>query len=326
MFDHHLFDKYAFDEIPLNRDLYLMDEIWMNEYEESLLAPFQGLEGEHEPVGYISYAAARSIEVAVAELSWYANIYDRFHEVRISLPRDQFVACVGSWQCDEKPHIFVKSNWLEHMYLQSYSTFALIDAIGVKQALRCGSLTREKLIQLRNRIDVLAVRHPDISFISFADNVLLKSNWHVGMYNHEIQYSYAPEMFIRLISEIQSAYREVLGLDVYAVLTQGSNAYYEDSLLHISDTRNHISLNSLGLPFAQLMSIDKAATKAIREARDGAEVYMDERFFHSLDFIVGFDKDMCRRNTYREPMTGENGMYFYANCQYMLEKVRKSES
>ena len=128
MFDHPLFDTYSFEEIPLNRDLYLMDEIWLDEYEQSLVTLFEG--GDDKSVGYISYAAARNVDASAAELSWYPNIHDRFHEVLISLPREQFIACVGSWQYDEKPHIFVKSGWLEHLHLRSYSVFALIDAAG----------------------------------------------------------------------------------------------------------------------------------------------------------------------------------------------------
>ncbi|MCH9020836.1 MAG: hypothetical protein IIA73_10795, partial [Proteobacteria bacterium] len=312
MFDHPRFDKYSFEDIPLNRDLYLMDEMWLGAYEQSLVTMFEG--GDYENVGYISYAAARSVGRSTVELSWYPNIHTRFHEVLISLPREQFVTCVGCDDYDEKPRIFVKSAWLENLHLRSYSVFSLVDAIGFKKALESGSLTREKLLLLRDRIDAVAEQYPDISFISFADSLLLKSNWSVGQYNSHIKYNYEPEIFIRLISEIQSAYREVLGLGVYAVLTQGSNEYYDDPLLHISATKNHISLNSLGLPFAQLMSIERAARAAIRsKVHDPADLYMDENFFRSLSFVFEFQKDSCGKNAYREPLMGENSLYFFAD-------------
>ncbi len=35
MFDHDLIEKHSFENIPLDRDLYLMDEKWMLEYEGS---------------------------------------------------------------------------------------------------------------------------------------------------------------------------------------------------------------------------------------------------------------------------------------------------
>ncbi|MDQ6702275.1 MAG: hypothetical protein M3Z96_03770 [Pseudomonadota bacterium] len=91
MFDHDLIEKHAFESVPLGRDLYLMDEKWMQAYEKALLALVRG--GEYDPVGYISYAAARAINAEAIELSWYPNIHDRFHEVRVILPRSQFVTC-----------------------------------------------------------------------------------------------------------------------------------------------------------------------------------------------------------------------------------------
>lgn len=321
MFDHPKFDTYDFEQIPLNRDLYLMDEIWMDEYEKSFVTFFDG--GKYENIGYISYAAARSISPFAVELSWYPNIHTRFHEVLVSLPRDQFVACVGSWLCDEKPHIFVKTAWLENLHLRSYSVFALIDAIDVKKALESGALTRDKLIQLRGRIDAIAAKYPDISFISFADSLLLKSNWRVGQFDKKIKYNYEPEIFIQVILEIQAEYHDVMGLGVYAVITQGGNAYYEDTLLHISDTKNHVSLNSLGLPFAQLMSIEKAARKAIKEeVHKPSEVYMDEKYFHSLKFDYKFEKETCGSNEYREPLMGGKGCYYYSDFRKILENLR----
>jgi hypothetical protein len=157
MFDHDLIEKHSFEGVPLDCDLYLMDEKWMQAYETALLNLFHG--NEYDPVGYIAYAAARAINSEAIELSWYANIYNRFHEVRVLLPRSQFVTCTECWQYDEKPRIFVRSDWLTNLYMRAYSVFALIDAIGVKRALTKGTLTRPKLIALRDRIDEIATRY-----------------------------------------------------------------------------------------------------------------------------------------------------------------------
>ena len=107
MFDHKLFITYPFEDVPLNRDVFLMDEQWLDQYETAMVALFNG--SEYDNVGYISYAAIRRIEEFALELSWYPNIYDRFHEVTVRLPRDQFITCVDCWQYDEKPHVFVKA-------------------------------------------------------------------------------------------------------------------------------------------------------------------------------------------------------------------------
>lgn len=322
MFDHPDIQKYTFGEVPLDRDLYLMDEKWLPEYEAVLTGFLRG-ERDYEAVGYISYAAARRVVGDHAiELSWYPNVFTRFHEMRILLPRDQFVCCVASWQCDEKPRIFVRSAWLSILHLRTHSAFALIDAIGVKRALERGELTRERLIGLRDAVDELAARYPDVSFISLADNLLLKSNWSVGQFDSEVTYTYEPEIMIRVINELRDVYRSVLDLDLYAVLTQGLNAYYDDALLHVSPSGNHISLNSLGLPFAQLLAIEEAARTAIRRNEHSpAELYLDEDFFRSLNFKHGFKRDECPVGYYRGPMMAEDASYYMSSCAEILSNI-----
>lgn len=316
-FVHPGFEKYAFEEIPADEDLYLMDEVWLDEYEKYLVSRLEG--GGFKSVGYVAYAAKRSSTESAVELSWYPHTSTRFHEVVISLPREMFVACVSCARYDDMLRVFVRSAWLKNLYLRAHSIFALVDAIGVKDALRRNSLTREKLVLLRNRIDLVANEYPAVSFISFADSLLLKSNWSAGLRESHVKYNYAPETFIRLISEIQTIYKDVLGLDIYAVFTQGSNEYYDDPLLHVSATKNHICLNSLGLPFAQLKSIEEAARRAIaRGEHPPAQLYMDENLFHSLNFVSGFQKESCGKHAYRAPLSDVDGLYFFANCREML--------
>lgn len=321
MFEHEFFDVYFFENVPLNMDCYLMDEIYVKEYERSLLNTFAGREGKN--VGYISNVAARKINDLSIDLSWYPNIHTRFHEVAISLPKEQFVTCVGSWRYDEKPHIFVKSAWLEELHLRLYSVFCLVDAVGVKEALQNGILSRQKLITLREAIDKLAERHPEVSFISFADSLLLKSNWSVGYFRSSVTYTYKPEIFIEIVKELQAIYKAVLGLKVYAVLTQGGNEYYDDSLLHISDSKNHVCLNSLGLPFAQLMAIEESARSAIRNGtHESSELYMDKQFYNSLRFKFSFDKTSRIKHTYQAKMMSTSGNYYCSGFQEILDNLQ----
>lgn len=324
MFNHAMFDNYIFEQIPLDQDLFVVDEIYLCEYENSMLRFFEG--AEYASIGYVSYVAARAINNNSVELSWYANVNDRFHEVAITLPRDQFIACVGSGRCDEKPRIFVKSGWLSNIYLRTYSVFALIDAADVKKALEKGDITRPRLIELRNRIDDLAKEHTDISFISFADSLLLKSNWSVGHFKSEVKYTYTPEIFIHLAGEINDIYQRVLGLRTYAVIAQGSNEYYDDPLLHISATQNHISLNSLGIPFAQLMEIEGAARKAVRsELHPCYDLYLDKQYFHSLKFKFGFDKNTEPSNGYQAKMMSTPSKYYCSSLSNIVNNLEPAK-
>ncbi len=325
MFESPEFYNYDFDRVPLNRDIFLMDVVWMQEYEKTWLKFFNDRK-QFDPVGYIGYAAARSVTSSAVELSWYPNVTERFHEVNVVLPRDQFVACVGIRDYDEKPHLFVASDWFESLFSRSFSVFALVDAIGVKSALIRGELTREKLIGLRGRIDRIAENNPDISFISFGDSLLLKSNWRSGNFRRGVKYDYRPDTFIHLMPELKSAFRESIGLEIYAVLGQGSNAYYEDALLHISQPfQNHISLNSLGLPFAQLFSIDDAARTAIKNGQHrAADIYLDEHFYYSLNFKYEFsDKRHDVENyAFRNAMMSGTGRYYIADVAMLLDNFR----
>ena len=157
----------------------------------------------------------------------------------------------------------------------------MTDAIGVKKALENGDLSREKLIELRNRIDDLAKEYDEISFISFADSILIKSNWTVGNYKSDINYTYKPEIFIDIIIKLRSIYNDTLNLDMYAILTQGSNEYYDDALLHVSETNNHISLNSLGVPFADIKSIEEAVRDVIsNKIHKPSQLYMYQKIYY----------------------------------------------
>ena len=317
MFDHEYFDVCAFEDVPLDRDLYLISEEFLDDYERYMLKVFGGTAPE-EPVGLVGFLAARLITEQAIQLSWYANVFDRFHEVSIALPRTQFITCVGSSRYDEKPHIFVRRGWMENLYARSYAVYALVDAIDVKKALEQGTLTRDKLVSLRDEIDALARDHPDVFFISFADSLLLKSNWSLG----ERGSAYSPEIFLSLFHHLQSIYRRIVGLDIYCILTQGSNEYHDDEPIHISDTKNHVSLNSLGTPFAQLLAIERTVRDSIRRGDHGRfELYIDSLFFKSLRLKYEFDKRPLKRNSYPQPLGGLPGTYYASSASDVLTNL-----
>lgn len=319
-FTHPQFEHFDFEKVPLDRDVFLMDERWLSEWEAGYLDLFEGKEFPN--VGYISYAAIRSATFDTLEISWYPNVFDRFHEVSVRLPREAFVACIDVYDYDEKPHIFVKGDWLSSLHLRPYSAFALIDAIGVKQALTAGHLSGTKLIALRDGIDKIAETTPGVAFVSFADSLLLKANWFVGQFDSDITYSYEPEKLIRLFPQVASVYQDILGMSIYATITQGVNEYADPSLIHQSTSGAHISLNSLGLPFAQLLAIDEAARSAIRSGRHEChQLYVDELFFHSLRFKYGFDKHAQSSAAYSAPISSSPGRYYCTSAKTILDNL-----
>ncbi len=324
-FSSYLFEKFTLDELPLQRDTWIMDENYIEEWEEVWLKSMGG--DEHASpyeVGYITSVHIAKVTTAGAEISWYPNTFDRFHEVKTFLPRDAFVAAALAYRYERRVSVFVKSDWLRKLHLQSNSIFAMIDAVDMTAAIKSGAISHDRVIALRDRLDEFACRHPDISFISFADSLLIKTNWTAGMVHTGVTYNYSPETLLYLFRELQTLYLETLGLEIYGVFAQGANEYYDDPLLHISGSKNHISLNSLGLPFAQIQIIEGAARAAIRAGAHGrAEIYMDEDLFHSLQFENYEAKTDWPNAPYKQKLTSEPGSYYFGDCADFIKCLRK---
>ncbi|RYY26112.1 MAG: hypothetical protein EOP62_11580 [Sphingomonadales bacterium] len=325
------FSSYSFrttdlDGLPLGRDTWIMDESYIAEWEDIWLKSIGGDENASPfEVGYITPVSIDAVTAAGAEIRWYPNTHDRFHVVKTFLPREAFVAAAVAQAYESRFSVFVKGDWLRKLHLRSNSIFAMVDAVDMTEAITSGSISHEKVIALRQALDEIAALHPSISFISFADSVLLKTNWTAGMVDTDVKYTYVPERLLLLFQELQTLYRSTLGLEIYGVFAQGSNEYYDDPLLHISEARNHISLNSLGLPFAQISLIEDAARRAIREGdHPRMEIYMDSDLFHSLQFQDYERKDGWPSAPYKPKMTSSPGSYHYAMCADLLSCLKQA--
>lgn len=300
-----------------------MSEIYIEEFSDALVKMLEGEECNPYEVGYVSNVAARKVNAKSIEMSWYANVHTRFHEVSIALPFDRIKACVSCWKYDIKPYVFVDQNYIEELYTSEYVVFCLVDAIGVKQAIKNGELCLDQLLALRSNIDTLAEKYGQVTFVSFADSLLLKSNWAPGYFVKDIECTYEPELFLEIVRELEKIYREVLGLEIYAVLAQGDNEYRGESALHRSDSGNHICLNSLGVPFAELLAIESAARLAIRNGvHEPAQLYMDEQYYHSLRLEYKFDKSNKPKNSYSAIMKPYDSFYFYNSANNLLAHIR----
>ena len=288
-----------------------MNEKYMHEYEDFMLKTFRNSgDDTEEPPGYVSFVAVREICEFSLRLSWYVNFIDRFHEIEIMLPKSEIIACAGSESWGDKPHVFVKSDWLNSIYLRHNSIFALVDATNMKAAINSGSVTRQKLIWLRNLIDDIALKHSDMLFISMADNVILKTNWTVGRFGSSVGYTYSPDNILEAIGEIADAFHEVLEMDVYAIVTQGSNEYYEDPLYY-QKLDNHVSLNSLGAPFANLVFIEQQVRTKGKHEHGEHQLYLDSQFFHSLGISQSTSIDFTERKHSYDSKLKPNAAYYW---------------
>jgi hypothetical protein len=324
-FSNYSFQTFTLDELPIGRDTWVMDQIYMEEWEAEWLKNVDD-DDDASPytVGYIMPVSIEVITPTGAEIRWYPNTHDRFHVVKTFLPREAFVGAALAYRYEKRVTVFVKSDWLRKLHLRSNSIFAMIDAVDMTEAIRSGAISHEKVIALRDALDEFAAQYPSISFISFADSLLLKTNWTVGMVETDVKYTYVPESLLILFQQLQTLYRDTLGLEIYGVFAQGSNEYYDDPLLHISKAQNHISLNSLGLPFAQISLIEAAARKGIKAGDHlPMEIYMDSDLFHSLMFKNYDRKDAWPHASYKPKMTSEPGRYYYGACDDLISCLRQ---
>lgn len=299
-------EEYDFESVPIGQQVSLMDEQFLGEY----LPALRNYDGSLHDIGYHTTAIVRGREHGALDLSTYPGL-SRFHEISVHLPRHQFIVCLARGSYNIKPVIFVKGDWLTDFHLRHHCVFALFDAVGVREILASGVLSSERLLRLRSAVDEFADKQSSIALVSFADSILVKTSYQLGQYDHEIPYSYNPEAVIRIFPEIREIFRATLGLGVYACVAQGPNYYNEATLLHVSKQGHHVALNSLGLPFAELIAIDRAARAAIRDGvHPPRDLYMDKTFYNSLRLNWEFRRAERRKYIYQNPITRAPSHYF----------------
>jgi hypothetical protein len=315
MFEHDIFEKYESDQIPLNRGCQLMDVADMEAYEQFELQFTETAEGQPDVID----VTVTDLKENTIELSWLVNMRDRFHSVDITLPLDQFFGCVECLR-DNDPVLFVGSKWLKNIFDRHYSIFCWIDVQDTEKAIEDGVLTEEKLRVLRSGINQLARKYPDVFFLSFADNILLKASWTLVNIDLHGEYTYAPERILFLVDEIKQVFsREKLG--IYAILTQGFNLYDESSLAHC-EAENHVCLNTLGLPFAEIFDIEKAVKTAVKkEVHPRCDLYMDASVYRSLNRQYG--KETPCASYARTKLSNTDSNYYYCALNTMLSMLEK---
>jgi len=106
------------DNIPVKRMCYFVDEI----YEKTVLQAFgKLLNGENVnvlegvPVVDIHIEKEES-DSRVVDILWYANVSTRFHQVHISIPREQMLLYIDGWEYDTRPIVFVKNEFIKKLY------------------------------------------------------------------------------------------------------------------------------------------------------------------------------------------------------------------
>ena len=322
LFEDCRFQKRSFDEMPLHRDVWVMDEKWAAEWQGAWTAVFQGEDVSPYEVGFITPISIDRIGDDAAEVEWFANTHDRFHAVPIFLPRRVFKYCVCAYEYEKRFTVFVDGQWLDKLHDRTHSTFAMVDACGFGKMLQADVVSANAIRKVRDGIDDLAAKTPKVAFTSFADSLLLKTNWKIGRWDNPTAVIYEPETFVSLLSEIDDLYRTELGVGTYATLAQGNNDLFGDELFHSSATGNHISLNSLGLPFAQIAAIEHQARSNIKsKIHKPNQLYIDRQLFWSMNFKDWKWKQAIPTYGYDQKLVAKDGEYIAISRDALTTKL-----
>ncbi|MDO9183757.1 MAG: hypothetical protein Q7U04_15185, partial [Bacteriovorax sp.] len=211
----------------------------------------------------------------------------------VKLPKSKIIESVHYHEFQKRPFLLVNKDWFDSIWNASYSSFALIDAIGVRKQLQTdGFINSLKLRKLKASINLLAFRHRRHLIFSFADSALVKINWKkIDLFGYKKEY--APEELLVLSKKICELYKKHLGFESYVIATQGLLEDHQDSLYSKSLFGNHFSLGSLGTPFANLYEIEKAVKDNLKKDVHGpVDLYMSEDFCLSLKLHHEIRKDL----------------------------------
>ena len=300
-------EVYSFDKIPIGRDLFLIGsaqvEDLRREWERYLAEP-DGTTPRHPNESLtFTWCAAQSISGESCDLNVCIDMTVRYHGAVRKLPRSKFVTCVHFWNYQKRPYLVVSQDWFDEIQQELYSLYALVDAIGVRKLMDSAEgLSAARIVALKARVDEIAAQHADHAFFSFADSVIIKTNWsaRAGEYTS----SYQPERFLDVVQEVRGAIKAALGLASYAVVTQGANHLQQPTPMELSPKGSHVFLGSLGMPFANLMEIDAAAREAIHEKSDSPKYHPATEFYLSESFAASLRLKYEQRDRLWIQMTG----------------------
>ena len=319
------------DDVPLHRDCVLIGSDQFEELNRIWKDFFASGAGMDHPNNHlrVRWCALKGIGADSCEVNICVTKMSRYHGAVKTLPRSKFIVGVYSWDYAKRRYLVVDQQWFDQIEQEPFSLYALVDVIGMKKLLdKHGRVDERQLTAIREGIDALAARNPDHAFLTFADNVLVKTLWRAA--EPEYDATYKPEQFLGITEEIDAIFAGALGLHTYVVATQGANYSEETSLLQISPGRNHVFFGSLATPFVEIFEIDKAIRAALQRGTHGPkELYLSESLFLTLQYTHYQDKDELKERLF--PFTSKinlegGGNYLAIDRDELRSRLRYPEA
>ncbi len=315
MFTHSGFERHDDMAECINRQCWIVSEIYAEEIESEWLKVFAGNQAaDPYSKGLYSGAVPRGYDDNFIIFDFYIDHHKRYHPIYLKIPRSKIKHWVSIYQYHKYDYIFVDNEWHSHFWAGQLSSFLMVDAIGMREKL--DSQEHKLLADLNNlsaKIDLIAAKYgPHMLFLSAADNIFVKSN-----FNAKSKYPfYQPELLIQVCGDLIESIESTLGCRAYGIFTQGQN-FYNDTLFSFSQKSNHMNLNSLGAPFSNIYAIDAMVRNNLKSGiHKGHSAYFDDFFFMSLNLESEF-----RQN--QKKFFYDGGKYVAVDLERVVENVRK---
>ena len=276
------FEFYDQDNIPLNKECYLLGDASIEIIERQWLAycsDAYDMETREHPnaiTEYIPFNIISSDQTSFS-LNLLLDRSQRFHSITRTLPKKFFRIGFLPFTSEKRPFIIVDQNWIDQLRLNLYSTYVIIDFIGTNALLKeYGEFPIQKLISIKGIIDKFSSQNPAIQFLSCADNIIIKAGWAFGSYDQ----CYKPEKLIEMVNQIMVEIRQHADISSYAIFTQGANYVNEKILPYSPSPVNHLFISSISTPFIENFAIDEHVRIAIREKKITGQAFYLERSFY----------------------------------------------
>jgi hypothetical protein len=315
------FEVVPFEKLEVNREHFFTKRSNIAEVEDYYCKVFQGSDDVEFPTCYLDKMVIKSVAENYVIVDIFPNTHDRFHRFEKRIPRKVFDSCLYVYSYDKRPYFFIEDEWVDRFWNSKYSSYVFIDLIGFKKYMEQEvELDRELAEEINKKLDKFVSSRADISILSVSDSVILKKNWGIrDDYN-----DFTPEILIEDFLEIKKIFKEMIGLDSFAVFTQGFNEFSTEDNLRFSEDCRHVSMLTSGAPFVDLMDIEKVA---VMNQKNGihppCDCYFHDDFFLSLNFK--FEHSDWRQNVKKfsfDSRTTFSDKYVPLNSTDVIKKVK----
>lgn len=277
----NVFDFVEYSEMEFRRDGFLISGEDLSLIEEKWIDYIEEDDAEH-PNNYFDYIPCYFDSQTETDLNINLLIDRRyrFHSIKKLIPKSKVYCSFIPYSMEGHQYTIVDKDWFNFIRNSLYSTYALVDFVGVRALIsEHGEIPSSVVQKLKEIINEFAKENISCDFLTCADNIIIKTNWHLN----ETINTYSPESFVLTINDLMKKIEDNIGLSSYAIITQGANYVDENGLQKTDRLKNHFFMPSISVPFIEAFEIDNDARNRIRNKElKKSQYYLEHSFYISL--------------------------------------------